>query len=322
MPFFVHRPALPLQTGSCMDHHAKTAIAIIVTLVLAVAAEIFLIGRSGGSDKTQSSEKRGKEEAKTETVFFQSDRISEIKADLSSCDLKFSQWDESRIELTIASDRNEDDRPYALLKDNAVVIAEDRQEHTSLDNTSIDIRVPRTMPVEINNFFVSVKTTGGAVSVNDFTCGVFDVKTAGGKIVFDSCSFTALSLESETGTVVCTKTDAHSAHITSKSGRIRYAGSCDYIDAASKKGGINFSADAMMREASFECERESINIALHENDGYTLEYAAPDGKVKDAFTNTDAKGSGSAQYKNGAASIKVKTESGNINITRSPSSAL
>ena len=76
----------------------------------------------------------------------------------------------------------------------------------------------------------------------------------------------------------------------------------------------------MMSEASFECGNGSVNIALPENEGYSLEYAAPDGKVKDAFTNTDAKGSGSVRYKNGVASLKIKTESGNINITRSPSS--
>jgi hypothetical protein len=235
--------------------------------------------------------------------------------------LKFSQWDEGRIELAIVSDRKQNDRPYAILKDNAVIIAEDRQEHTMLDRTEIDIKVPRTMPIEINNFFISVKTTSGAVSVSGFTCGVFDVKTSGGKIVFDACSFTALSLASETGMIVCGDTDAKSAHIATTKGRINYSGSCDYIDAASQKGGINFNAETMMSEASFECGNGSVNIALPENEGYSLEYAAPDGKVKDAFTNTDAKGSGSAQYKNGEASIKVKTESGNINITRSPSSA-
>lgn len=303
-----------------MDHNAKTAIAIIATLVLAVGAEILLISRSSGA-KTEKPAERGKEKAKTETVFFQSDRISEIKADVSSCDLKFSQWDEGRIELTITSDRTQNDRPYALLKDNAVVIAEDRQKPSSLDNTSIDIKVPRTMPVEINNFFVSVKTTSGAVSVSGFTCGVFDVKTSGGKIVFDACSFTALSLASETGMIVCGKTDAHNAHIAAEKGHIRYSGSCDYIDAASQKGGINFNAETMVKEASFECGSGSVNIALPENDGYLLEYAAVAGKVKDAFTNTDAKGSGSARYKNEEALLKVKTESGNINITRSPSSA-
>ena len=303
-----------------MDHHAKTAIAIIATLVIAVGAEILLISRSNGG-KAEKPAERGKEKSKTETVFFQSDRISEIKADVSSCDLKFSQWDESRIELSITSDRKQNDRPYAVLKDNAVIIAEDRQEHTMLDRTEIDIKVPRTMPIEINNFFISVKTTSGAVSVSGFTCGVFDVKTSGGKIVFDACSFTALSLASETGMIVCGDTDAKSAHIATTKGRINYSGSCDYIDAASQKGGINFSAETMMKEASFECGSGSVNIALPENEGYSLEYAAPDGKVKDAFTNTDAKGSGSAQYKNGEASIKVKTESGNINITRSPSSA-
>ena len=303
-----------------MDHNAKTAIAIIATLVLAVGAEILLISRSSGA-KAEKPAERGKEKAKTETVFFQSDRISEIKADVSSCDLKFSQWDESRIELTITSDRTQNDRPYALLKDNAVVIAEDRQEYTMLDRTEIDIKVPRTMPIEINNFFVSVKTTSGAVSVSGFTCGVFDVKTSGGKIVFDACSFTALSLASETGMIVCGKTDAHNAHIAAEKGHIRYAGSCDYIDAASQKGGINFNAETMVKEASFECGSGSVNIALPENDGYLLEYAAVAGKVKDAFTNTDAKGSGSARYKNEEALLKVKTESGNINITRSPSSA-
>ena len=77
----------------------------------------------------------------------------------------------------------------------------------------------------------------------------------------------------------------------------------------------------MMSEASFSCGSGSVNIALPENEGYMLEYATPDGKVKDAFTNTDAKGNGSVRYKNDAVSIKVKTESGNINITRSPSSA-
>lgn len=303
-----------------MDHNAKTAIAIIATLVLAVGAEILLISRSSGA-KTEKPAERGKEKAKTETVFFQSDRISEIKADLSSCDLKFSQWDESRIELTITSDRTQNDRPYALLKDNAVVIAEDRQEHTMLDRTEIDIKVPRTMPIEINNFFISVKTTSGAVSVSGFTCGVFDVKTSGGKIVFDACSFTALSLASETGMIVCGKTDAHNVHIAAEKGHIRYAGSCDYIDAASQKGGINFNAETMVKEASFECGSGSVNIALPENDGYLLEYAAVAGKVKDAFTNTEAKGSGSVRYKNEEALLKVKTESGNINITRSPSSA-
>ena len=303
-----------------MDHHAKTAIAIIATLVIAVGAEILLISRSDGG-KTKESAERGKEKAKIETVFFQSDRISEIKADVSSCDLKFSQWDESRIELTITSDRKQSDRPYALLKDNAVVIAEDRQEHFSLDSTSIDIKVPRTMPIEINNFSVSLKTTSGAVSVGNFTCGVFDVKTSGGKIVFDSCSFTALSLASETGMIVCGKTDVKSVHMTSEKGRISYSGSCDYMDAASQKGGINFSAESMMREASFECGSGSVNIALPENDGYLFEYAAVTGKVKDAFTNTDAKGSGSARYKNEEALLKVKTESGNINITRIPSSS-
>ena len=303
-----------------MDHNAKTAIAIIATLVLAVGAEILLISRSSGA-KAEKPAERGKEKAKTETVFFQSDRISEIKADVSSCDLKFSQWDESRIELTITSDRTQNDRPYALLKDNAVVIAEDRQEHTMLDRTEIDIKVPRTMPIEINNFFVSVKTTSGAVSVSGFTCGVFDVKTSGGKIVFDACSFTALSLASETGMIVCGKTDAHNVHIAAEKGHIRYSGSCDYIDAASQKGGINFNAETMVKETSFECGSGSVNIALPENDGYLLEYAAVAGKVKDAFTNTEAKGSGSARYKNEEALLKVKTESGNINITRSPSSA-
>lgn len=303
-----------------MDHNAKTAIAIIATLVLAVGAEILLISRSSGA-KAEKPAERGKEKAKTETVFFQSDRISEIKADVSSCDLRFSQWDESRIELTITSDRTQNDRPYALLKDNAVVIAEDRQEHTMLDRTEIDIKVPRTMPIEINNFFVSVKTTSGAVSVSGFTCGVFDVKTSGGKIVFDACSFTALSLASETGMIVCGKTDAHNVHIAAEKGHIRYSGSCDYIDAASQKGGINFNAETMVKEASFECGSGSVNIALPENDGYLLEYAAVAGKVKDAFTNTDAKGRGSARYKNEEALLKVKTESGNINITRSPSSA-
>ena len=302
-----------------MDHHAKTAIAIIATLVIAVGAEILLISRSNGG-KAEKPAERGKEKSKTETVFFQSDRISEIKADVSSCDLKFSQWDESRIELSITSDRKQNDRPYALLKDNAVVIAEDRQEHTMLDRTEIDIKVPRTMPIEINNFFVSVKTTSGAVSVSGFICGIFDVKTAGGKIVFDACAFTALSLASETGIIVCGDTDAKSAHIAAEKGRISYSGSCDYIEAASQKGGVNFSAKTMMKEASFSCESGSVNIALPENDGYLLEYAAPDGKVKDAFTNTDAKGSGSVRYKNEEASLKVKTESGNINITRLPSS--
>ena len=209
-----------------MDHNAKTAVAIIVTLVLAVGAEILLISRSDGG-KTEKPAERGKEKAKTETVFFQSDRISEIKADVSSCDLKFSQWDEGRIELAITSDRKQNDRPYAILKDNAVIIAEDRQEHTMLDRTEIDIKVPRTMPIEINNFFVSVKTTSGAVSVSGFTCGVFDVKTSGGKIVFDACSFTALSLASETGMIVCGDTDAKSAHIATTKGRINYSGSCD-----------------------------------------------------------------------------------------------
>ena len=66
---------------------------------------------------------------------------------------------------------------------------------------------------------------------------------------------------------------------------------------------------------------KAVAVALPENDGYLLEYAAVAGKVKDAFTNTDAKGSGSARYKNEEALLKVKTESGNINITRSPSSA-
>ena len=109
--------------------------------------------------------------------------------------------------------------------------------------------------------------------------------------------------------------------MTSEKGRISYSGSCDYMDAASQKGGINFSAESMMREASFECGSGSVNIALPENDGYLFEYAADTGKVKDAFTNTDAKGSGSARYKNEEALLKVKTESGNINITRIPSSS-
>ena len=68
-----------------MDHNAKTAVAIIATLVLAVGAEILLISRSDGG-KTEKPAERKKEKAKTETVFFQSDRISEIKADVSSCD--------------------------------------------------------------------------------------------------------------------------------------------------------------------------------------------------------------------------------------------
>ena len=52
-----------------MDHNAKTAIAIIVTLVLAVGAEILLISRSDGG-KTEKPAERGKEKRKPKRYFF------------------------------------------------------------------------------------------------------------------------------------------------------------------------------------------------------------------------------------------------------------
>ena len=44
-----------------MDHNAKTAVAIIVTLVLAVGAEILLISRSDGGKTEKPAEREAAE---------------------------------------------------------------------------------------------------------------------------------------------------------------------------------------------------------------------------------------------------------------------
>ena len=298
-----------------MTHNTKSSLIIIGLLILAVVAEIFLIARPDSDNLSKKNDKSGSKPT-SETFFFQSDRIAKINAAVTSCELKLSIWEEPRVEIIITSNRAQRDRPYAILQNDAVVISEDRQEISSKDKTSLDIKVPKNLTEEFINFDVSLKTTSGAISIQKFFCGTVSAATTSGRIMIDSSSFITAELTTESGAVICSDTVADRVTAIAKDGAVRYTGSCERIFAKTQNGAIQYVATAMMQEALFESESGSINITLPENDGYALSYSAQNGKLKDAFTNTDAKGSGNIVYKNSVALIDAKTNSGNINITK------
>ncbi|MBQ9495485.1 MAG: DUF4097 family beta strand repeat protein [Treponema sp.] len=298
-----------------MTHNTKNSLIIIGLLALAVAVEIFLITRTGFRTPTTKTSQTGGEPT-SETFFFQSDRIARLQAAVTSCDLKVSVWDEGRIEIIITSNRAQRDRPYAILQDDAVIISEDEQEISSKDKTSLDIKMPKNLAGEFNNFIMSLKTTSGAISAQQFSCSSFAATTTSGRIMIDGASFTTAEFATESGAVICSDATAAKVSATAKDGAVRYTGTCNRIFIKTQAGAIQYSATEMVQEALFESESGSINITLPENDGYALSYAAQNGRLKDAFTNTNAKGNGNIIYKNGAALVDVKTSDGNINISK------
>ncbi|MBP3709226.1 MAG: DUF4097 family beta strand repeat protein [Treponema sp.] len=298
-----------------MTHNTKNSLIIIGLLVLAVAAEIFLITRPNSTTPSAKTSQTGGEPT-SETFFFQSERIAQLQVAVTSCDLKISVWDEGRVEIIITSNRTQRNRPYAVLQDNAVIILEDEQEASPKDKTSLDIKVPKNLAEEFNNFNVSLKTTSGAISAQRFSCSVFSATTTSGRIMIDGASFATAEFATESGAVICSDATAGKVSATAKDGAVRYTGNCNRIFAKTQSGAIQYSATEMMQEAFFESESGSINITLPENDGYALSYAAQNGRLKDAFTNTSAKGNGNVVYKNGEALIDAKTSDGNINISK------
>nr|QCO92803.1 hypothetical protein [uncultured bacterium] len=301
-----------------MKTQTKTVLASIGILLLAVAGEILAITHSG--NPKQEISKKVHANTDPQTVFFQSDRISEVRADLSSCNLKISVWDESKLELTIDSNRTQADRPYAQLEGNTVIIKENFSERPdfSFDKTSINIKIPRYLTEKNVNFSVMLDVTSGAVKVEGLHCTSFSAATISGRIILDdSCFSSGLKLNSTSGSIICTDISAGSVTADCVSGNIDFAGNCKKIEAETVSGYIHFASNIMpVDECSFSSTSGSINLDLPENNGYTLDYEILSGLLTDAFSNTKTKGRGTDIYKDGTTAIKIKTTSGNINVTR------
>jgi DUF4097 and DUF4098 domain-containing protein YvlB len=301
-----------------MKTQTKTVLASIGILLLAVAGEIIAITHPG--KPKQEASKNSHQGTDSETVFFQSDRISEVNADLSSCNLKISVWDESKLELTIESNRKQSDRPYAQLEGNTVFIKEDFSERRdfSFDKTSIDIKIPRYLTEENAGFSIMLNTTSGAVKVKGLYCTAFNAATISGRIIIDNCRFSSsLKLNSTSGAIICTDIQTGSVAADCISGSIDFTGSCKKIEAETVSGHIHFEPNILPEdECSFSSTSGSINLDLPENDGYRLDYEVLSGRLADAFTNTKTKGRGTDTYKDGTTAFKIKTTSGNINVSR------
>jgi DUF4097 and DUF4098 domain-containing protein YvlB len=301
-----------------MKTQTKTVLASIAILLMAVAGEIIAITHPGKPEPEESKTSRA--DIDSQTVFFQSDRISEVNADLSSCNLKISVWDESRLELTIDSNRKQSDRPYAQLEGNTIFIKEDFSERRdfSSDKTSIDIKIPRYLTEENAGFSIMLNTTSGAVKVQELHCTSFSAGTISGRIILENSSFSSgLKLNSTSGAIICTDIQSGSAAADCISGNIDFTGSCKKIEAETVSGYIHFASNIMPGdECSFSSTSGSINLDIPENKGYSLDYEVLSGLLTDAFTNTKTKGRGTDTYKDGTTAIKIKTTSGNINVSR------
>jgi lia operon protein LiaG len=301
-----------------MKTQTKTVLTSIGILLLAVAGEIVAITHMGKSEPKVSEKYHAN--SNTQTVFFQSDRISEVNTDLSSCNLKVSVWDESKLELTIESNRKQSDRPYAQLEGNTVFIKEDFSERRdfSIDKTSIDIKIPRYLTAANARFSIILNTTSGAVKIQGVRCTSFSAATISGRIILDNSQFSSgLKLNSTSGDIICTDIQADSAKADCISGNIDFTGSCKKIEAETVSGYIHFSPNTMPgEECSFSSTSGSINLELPENKGYSLDYEVLQGRLADSFTNTKTKGRGTETYKDGTTAIKITTTSGNINVSR------
>jgi DUF4097 and DUF4098 domain-containing protein YvlB len=300
-----------------MTKPSKIILSIIFILAAAVAGEIIAVTHSAPSSASSSGQTGITSSSNSSnSFFFQSDRINEIRADLSGCSIKIASWDEPKIQVNVTSNLPRKDQPYALLENNAVVISEDEDTHR-FSKTSLEIFVPKSPAGQAGTFTLSLSSSGGSVKAENITCTSLAVHTESGSIIIEDCSTDSLSLESSSGSISCTSCTASSSAVKSASGGIRFEGSTGKTALSSVSGSIRLDAEAMIADgSSFSAETGSITLRLPENSGYTLSFRTDSGRIKDAFTSLTAKGSGTDTYASGTTAFTAATASGNIYIEK------
>ena len=229
-----------------MTNTSKTAVIIIVGLVLAVAIEFFIL------IKPQSLQKNHSVNLDADTIFFQSDRIARINLNVSSCTVKIFSWEENRFEVSVRSNREQQDKPYALLQDDSIIIQEDEQELSNSDKTEIIINVP--LRINLKEIFA---------------------KTTSGKIEYSSKTFPALlQLEAEFGNIVVTlqKDFDYNLSYETKTGKVEYPSTLD-------TNTTNSLNDKAGEKCSIILKTESGNISILSSDS-----ALDENKNSDAST--------------------------------------
>ena len=303
--------------NSTMTKPSKIILSIIFILAAAVAGEIIAVTHSVPSSASSSGQ-TGKTSSSnsSNSFFFQSDRINEIRADLSDCSIKITSWDEPKIQVNVSSNLSRKDQPYALLENNAVIISEDKGTH-HFSKTSLEIFVPKAPADQTGTFTFSLSSSGGSVKAEHIMCTSLTVHTESGSIIIEDCRTDTLSLESSSGSISCTSCTASLSAVKSASGGIRFEGSTGKTDFSAVSGSIRLDTSAMIADNStFSAESGSITLRLPENTGYMLSFRTDSGRIKDAFTSLNGKGSGTDMYASGTTAFTAATASGNIYIEK------
>lgn len=190
---------------------------------------------------------------------------------------------------------------------------------------TITVYIPKSFSKELE-----IKTVSGSIDVQNLqlekircssTSGyirIEDLQTeeelrsnsVSGDIILNQVNSNLIDINTTSGRIESYKVAGETIKNTTTSGNVEFMGTCNKFKHNTTSGNLEASFNKMFKEATISSVSGDVNIEIHENDGFKVEYDTVSGDLTSKFSLDNY------MYKKDIAKIIVKTTSGNLNIEK------
>lgn len=187
----------------------------------------------------------------------------------------------------------------------------------NVDNVSSDINITNTDidTLRIDNVSGHITIEGESTNCSDI--GAISIDSVSGTIAINSIISSDFFVDTVSGDVTASNITSRLFKIGSVSGVVKADGSFEKVDVETVSGKVDINSITMIRNLEAESVSADINIAIPENDGFSVRVDTVSGKLTSDF---DIPKQGTHyRYKNGDQydpSFEIETISGDVTINR------
>ena len=256
-----------------------------------------------------------------------------IKIDFVSEEVEIVMSNEEDIRIVQATSYNLKEEDRLRIKSSGKIINIDKKKINYSFNFLDGLNKSETITIYIPKNFnkdLEVKTVSGSINLQDLqlekircssTSGYIKIedlqiqeelnlKSVSGDITLNQVNSNLIDINTTSGRIETYKVIAKTIRSTTTSGNVEFMGTCNKFKHNTTSGNLEASFNKMFKEATISSVSGDVNIEIHENDGFKVEYDTVSGDLTSKFSLDNY------MYKKDIAKIIVKTTSGNLKIEK------